>query len=177
VELPEHWLWNNGSQEPGPAVLFDLDGVLANATARQHLLESSPPNWRAFFDAASEDTLIESSAALLDAIDPSLCVILLTGRPIRIREATTKWLNTHELRWDLLIMRNFGNYSKAREFKRETVQMLHKDGWELRLAFEDDAMICEMFEEQGVPCVYVHSGYYEQREVRFPSDAEAAGDD
>ncbi len=30
----------------------------------------------------------------------------------------------------------------------------------LQLALEDDRRNLEMFEEEGVPCLYVHSGYY-----------------
>jgi hypothetical protein len=31
------------------------------------------------------------------------------------------------------------------------------------LAFEDDPRNVEMFRQEGVPCVYLHSGYYEGR--------------
>ena len=34
-------------------------------------------------------------------------------------------------------------------------------GFDLRLAFEDDRRNLEMFHEEGLPCVYIHSGYYE----------------
>ena len=30
-----------------------------------------------------------------------------------------------------------------------------------RLAFEDDPRNVHMFHTQGVPCIYIHSGYYE----------------
>jgi hypothetical protein len=32
---------------------------------------------------------------------------------------------------------------------------------ELCLAFEDDPRNVEMFRRSGVPCVYIHSGYYD----------------
>ena len=31
----------------------------------------------------------------------------------------------------------------------------------LRLAFEDDPRNVHMFHAEGVPCIYIHSGYYE----------------
>jgi hypothetical protein len=34
-------------------------------------------------------------------------------------------------------------------------------GFELRLAFEDDRRNVDMFHAEGVPCVYIHSGYYD----------------
>ncbi len=147
---------------PGPAVLVDIDGVLSDATNRQHFLEDqSNRNWRAFFDACGDDPLIEEVARLLELLDGDLSVVLLTGRPVRVQPQTLAWLDRYGVRWDLLIMRNVGDYSAAREFKRGTVSELRTHGFDLRLAFEDDRRNLEMFHEEGVPCVYIHSGYYE----------------
>jgi phosphoglycolate phosphatase-like HAD superfamily hydrolase len=158
---PANWLWRAEPVEPGPAVIFDIDGVLSDAGTRQHFIESGRRNWDAFFDACGDDPLIEDVATLLHLLDPSLQVILLTGRPLRVQPQTKAWLKRYELRWDLLIMRDFGDYSRAREFKRETVDDLRKYGFDLQLAFEDDRRNLEMFRAEGVPCVYIHSGYYD----------------
>ena len=34
-------------------------------------------------------------------------------------------------------------------------------GFELKLCFEDDLRNVEMFRAEGVPSLYIHSGYYE----------------
>ena len=88
-------------------------------------------------------------------------VVLLTARPIRVQPQTLGWLTRYQLRWDLLIMRDFGDYDASREFKRRTVYELRDYGFDLRLAFEDDRRNYDMFHREGVPCVYIHSGYYE----------------
>jgi len=41
------------------------------------------------------------------------------------------------------------------------VQDLRTYGFDLRLAFEDDPSNHAMYVAAGVPCVYIHSGYYE----------------
>ena len=56
---------------PGPAVVFDLDGVLSDAASRQHYLEGPWRDWDAFFEACGEDPLIEEVARLLDLLDPA----------------------------------------------------------------------------------------------------------
>jgi len=146
----------------GDAVLVDIDGVLSDATGRQHFLDDGPKrNWRGFFDACGEDALIGEVALLIELLDPALGVVLLTGRPVRVRDLTLAWLDRFGVRWDLLIMRNAGDYAAAREFKRQTVRELRDFGFNLRLAFEDDRRNLEMLHEEGVPCVYIHSGYYE----------------
>jgi len=162
VERP-HWQWRDGDKQPGPTVVFDIDGVLSDAAGRQHFLEADEGgnrDWRGFFDACGDDPLIEEVARLTDLLDHDLLLVLLTGRPDRVRPQTTAWLERYHLRWDLLIMRSHGDYSWAREFKRETVHDLRADGFDLRLAFEDDPRNRDMFHSENVPCIYIHSGYY-----------------
>ena len=161
---PDAWVWREGPVEGGPAVVFDLDGVLADAAARQHLLggPGSPRrDWGAFFDAAGEDELIEEVARLTELLDPRLALVLLTARPVRIRDLTLAWLGRHGLRWDLLVMRADRDFSPSPEMKRAAVRHLQSAGLDLRLAFEDDRRNVEMFHAEGVPCIYIHSGYYE----------------
>jgi hypothetical protein len=143
-------------------VVFDLDGVLSDAASRQHFIEGpGRRDWHAFFEACGDDRLIEEVAQLLSLLDPSLSVVLLTGRPMRVKPQTLAWLDRYALRWDVLIMRDFGDYSAAREFKQRTVGELRGSGAELLLAFEDDRRNLEMFRSEGVPCLYIHSGYYD----------------
>jgi phosphoglycolate phosphatase-like HAD superfamily hydrolase len=160
--IPHNWQWRKDPIGPGPAVVFDIDGVLSDAASRQHYLEG--PGWRdwdAFFEACGDDPLIEEIARLLELLDPSLHIVLLTGRPIRVQPQTLAWLERYDLRWDLLIMRDYGDYSAAREFKQWTVGELRDYGLELVLAFEDDRRNTDMFRRENVPCVYIHSGYFD----------------
>lgn len=159
--MGEMWRWRERPLAPGPAVVFDMDGVLADAANRQHFLEGARRDWDAFFDACGEDPLIEEVGRLAELLDPGLAVVLLTGRPLRVELQTLAWLARFALRWDLLIMRDYGDYSAAREFKRRTVAELRAYGFDLRLAVEDDRRNLEMFQAEGVPCLYIHSGYYD----------------
>ena len=158
---PDNWCWHGDELPGGAAVVFDIDGVLSDAVSRQHFLERGRRDWDAFFDACGEDPLIEEVATLLHLLDDSLHVVLLTGRPVRVRPQTLAWLKRYDLRWDLLIMRDFGDYSAARQFKRFTVHDLRQHGFDLKLAFEDDRRNAEMFRGEGIPCVYIHSGSYD----------------
>jgi phosphoglycolate phosphatase-like HAD superfamily hydrolase len=158
---PDNWLLR-APLEPGRAVVFDMDGVLSDAASRQHYIEGpGRRNWDAFFAACGDDALIDDVAQLLHLLDESLQIILLTGRPLRVQPQTLAWLERYKLRWDLLIMRDWGDYMAAREFKQWTVEDLRRVGFELVLAFEDDRRNLEMFRAEGVPCVYIHSGYYD----------------
>lgn len=156
-----HWHWRDAPVPPGPAVVFDMDGVLSDAAGRQHLLERPRRDWDAFFEAVGDDELIDEVARLLDVLDDDLVIVLLTARPIRVQRQTLGWLERHALRWDLLVMREWGDYGASRDYKRDAVHDLRAHGFDLRLAFEDDRRNVDMFHAEGVPCIYIHSGYYE----------------
>jgi len=162
VDVPDNWCWNGQPREPGAAVVFDLDGVLSDAAGRQHLLERPFRDWDAFFAACGDDPLIDEIARLAACLDPTLRTVLLTARPMRVQPQTLGWLARNpELRWDLLIMRDYGDYVMSSQFKRGTVDELRAYGFDLRLAFEDDRRNVDMFRGEGIPCVYIHSGYYD----------------
>ena len=158
---PGHWRWRDGPVPPGPAVVFDMDGVLSDATRRQHFLEAPHRDWDAFFEACGDDELIDDVARLLDLLDEEHAVVLLTARPLRVRPQTLAWLARYRLRWDLLIMRDWGDYTASRWFKQDAVMALRDLGFDLRLAFEDDRRNVEMFHAESIPCIYIHSGYYD----------------
>ena len=161
MRAPDNWNWRDGPVEPGPAAVVDIDGVLSDASRRQHNLESPRRDWRSFFDACGEDPVIEEMKVLLDLLDPDLRIVLLTARPERLHHLTEAWLRRYQIRWDVLIMRGWGDYERSRDFKKATVGELRYYGFELQLAFEDDRRNVEMFRREGVPCVYFHSGYYD----------------
>jgi len=161
-----NWTWNTATPSPhrsGEAVIFDIDGVLSDAAGRQHFLDRGQGrrDWGAFFEACGDDQVIEEIARLLELLNPSLAVILLTGRPHRVQAQTLAWLQRYGLRWDLLVMRSRGDYAQVTEFKQAVVRDLRAYGFDLRLAFEDDPSNHAMYVAAGVPCVYIHSGYYE----------------
>jgi hypothetical protein len=157
----DNWHWRAGPVEPGPTIVFDMDGVLSDAAGRQHYLEWPTRDWEAFFAACGDDALIDEVARLLDVISSEHRIVLLTARPIRVQAQTLAWLRRYELRWDLLVMRSAWDYESSRDFKRRSVDELRGYGFDLRLAFEDDRRNYLMFHQEGVPCIYIHSGYYD----------------
>ncbi|MBW8825858.1 MAG: hypothetical protein JF603_05855 [Acidobacteria bacterium] len=157
-----HWRWRAEPIDGGEAVVFDLDGVLSDATERQHLLDDRRPGrWQRFFAEAGNDSLIEELARLTELIDPAMVLVLLTARPTTIRDITVEWLERHGLRWDLLVMRPEGDYMPSPDAKRMAVHELRNHGFDLRLAIDDDRRNVDMFHREGIPCIYIHSGYYE----------------
>jgi HAD superfamily, subfamily IIIB (Acid phosphatase) len=163
-QVRANWRWRQADGSDfvaSDAVIFDIDGVLSDAAGRQHFIESGNWDWSAFFEACGDDPVIEEVARLLELLDSSLAVILLTGRPLRVQPQTLAWLTRYGLRWDLLVMRDRGDYAQVTAFKQGVVHDLRQRGFNLRLALEDDPSNHAMFVAADIPCVYIHSGYYD----------------
>ncbi len=76
-------------------IAFDIDGVLADARHREHHLARRPKDWEGFFAEARQDEPIAAGRqALLDALEGET-VVLISGRPERLRQATVDWLAEH----------------------------------------------------------------------------------
>jgi HAD superfamily, subfamily IIIB (Acid phosphatase) len=159
-DLGSNWCYRTEGLVPGRCVVFDIDGVLSDAVGRQHFIEQGRGDWNAFF-ACGEDPVIAEIERLLELLDASLQVVLVTGRPRRVRPQTLAWLERYGLRWDLLIMRDWGDYSFVSSYKQGVVEELRAQGFEILLALEDDPQNHAMYVAEGIPCVYIHSGYYE----------------
>lgn len=162
-DIPKNWQWRDNPIDGGRAVVFDIDGVLSNAEERQSLIAGPKADWKAFFEACGNDETIPGPCRLLDLLSPDVARILVSGRPLQVREETLDWLDRKKLPWDLLIVRDRGEYSDSKQFKQQTVRRLRVMGFDIALALEDDPLIKEMFEEEDIPCMYVHSGYYNER--------------
>jgi hypothetical protein len=143
-------------------VLVDIDGVLSDASGRQHHLKNPEGrrDWRGFFGAVGEDQPLTAVPALLGLLDPTLTVVLLSARPAWVFELTVDWLHRHTMRWDLLILRDDDELTQASDFKRGVLGELREMGWQIALAIDDDERIIEMYTEEQQPALYVHSGYY-----------------
>lgn len=158
----DNWDWHDGAVSTGDVVLVDVDGVIADGNHRQRFLQDGRKEWDNFFNACHDDTPLENEIAMINTLDPATAVFLLTARPHQLRDKTLAWLEPLDLRWDALIMRGKkdGRLSSP-QFKQRSVRQVRKQGYNPLVAFDDDMRNVEMFRAEDVPCVYIHSGYYE----------------
>ena len=160
--LPAHWTWRDGPKQPQEAAIVDIDGVLADASHRQWHLDGPVRDWVGFFAAAGGDALLAHHADLVRCLDAQLQVVLLTARPFRLRALTLEWIEHHGLRWDLLALRGPAqDMTHSVRFKRDSLALLRSFGFTPSFALEDDPRIVEMYAAEALPCLYVHSGYYD----------------
>lgn len=147
---------------PIRAVLWDLDGTLADDRARAHHVEveaGKARDWESYFDAIEEDPPIAASIAILGALrKDGLRVVYLTGRPEYTRAKTERWLKANGLdEYDLLLMRPEGDRRAAGDFKVEVVASL-REKYELVCAFEDRIDVAESLRRAGTPVFLYGAG-------------------
>ncbi len=135
--------------------------MLSDASGRQYHLHGAERDWSAFFEASVDDPPIPEGIRLVERLCDGRTVVLLTARPAGLADTTLAWLDRHGIRWDLLAMRRDGDRGSSPDVKRALLADLRADGYEPALAVDDDPRNLVMYCCEGVPTVYVHSGYYD----------------
>lgn len=121
-------------------VVLDIDGVLADASHRQHFVESRPKNWAAFFAAVGEDPVIEAGRARLLAESAVAEVVLLSGRPEHTRAATAAWLLRNGMGEPRLFLRPDSDHRPAAELKADLIASVGEPA-DLRAVIDDDESV------------------------------------
>ena len=146
---------NGAVRLPGAAVIVDIDGVLADTSARQHLLDrpGGGRDWDAFFAAAGDDLPFSEVPAMVRDLPADTTVVLVSGRPDWLADLTVDWLTRHDVRWDLLAVRRRGDRTAANRFKRAVLAGVRAVGFTVTTAFDDDSRVTAMYAAEGVPAV------------------------
>ena len=146
---------NGAARPPGRAVIVDIDGVLADTSARQHLLErpGGGRNWDAFFAAAGDDLPYSVVPAMTRDLPTDTVAVLVSGRPDWLADLTVDWLTRHGLRWDLLLVRRRGDRTGAARFKRAVLSSIRDTGFSVAMAVDDDERVTTMYAAEGIPTV------------------------
>ena len=170
MSTPDNWYFRDSATDGaspagGPLVILDLDGIISDASHRQHFLRGAFKDFRGFFTAAPDDPPYETGLALAASIADDHTVAILTARPHYMVDDTRSWLAAHDVRHDLLILRperGRGSRGASADFKRHELSRLRAAGYQIMAAIDDDERIIEMYRSEGVFALYVHSGYYER---------------
>jgi hypothetical protein len=140
--------------------IFDLDGTLADCEHRRHLVEAG--KWDEFYLACDQDKpmdhIVKVASILADACYP---IFILSGRSDIAREKTETWLrnlNGSVSCYDRLYMRKHGDYTPDDVLKKQWLDEIRAEGWNVVMAFDDRDKVVAMWRANGVPCAQVAPG-------------------
>jgi hypothetical protein len=121
--------------------VVDIDGVLADAGHRQHLVEARPKDWDAFFAAVGADAAIPGGLSLLRELAEQHEVVLLSGRPERTRTDTEQWLAGQGITGLRLVLRPDADHRPAATLKADLIRGIGTPDTVAVVVDDDDSVV------------------------------------
>lgn len=153
------------SQRYRSAVIFDIDGTLADCTHRRHLVDlrempaefMGKKNWPEFKKRAALDPVHEPVRKLLLQLQPLNHIVLCTGRDESQRDHTASWLKNNQIPYSAMFMRAELDYRVDAIVKRELLDRIREiyDPW---LVVDDRDSVVAMWREAGLTCLQCAPG-------------------
>jgi len=136
------------------AIIVDMDATLCFNT-----------NGRPFFgNGASEgmkdDIPNEPILKLVDILKSYYHIIILTGRDESCREATTKWLESHSIIPEMILMRKEGDMSPGQNMKYKAYKEYIEGKYFVDFVLEDSTKVVNMWREIGLTCLQPNEGKF-----------------
>lgn len=136
------------------AVIFDIDGTLADLTHRLHHVKGSHKNYDKFFETVHLDAPIGDIIHLADVLNNADKVILLvSGRPEKTRQATEKWMQDNGVHYHGLFMRPDNDFRPDYIVKSQILDGILAEGFEIDFVVDDRPSVVAMWRERGLTCL------------------------
>ena len=145
-----------------PAVIFDMDGTLADVSGIRHFLrgikKTGKPDKN--FDRFHEEGVnVPPHQWVVDALktykDNGFQIIIVTARMYKWRHQTAWFLGLNDIPSDALFMRTNGDQRADVIIKREIYNRIVELGYDVYRAFDDNPNIIALWDELGIPCTIV----------------------
>lgn len=145
------------------AIIVDIDGTVADCTARLHHIKGVNRNWGKFWQGMENDLPIQHVITLVqafeayrrDAFGQHIEIIVVTARDKSVQQQTIDWLRANGVPYDQLYMREANDFRKDAIVKKELLDQIRAKGYEVMFALEDRDHNVEMFRANNVPCLQV----------------------
>lgn len=141
------------------AVIFDIDGTLADTEHRKRHVEQRPKDWKSWNAAMHLDGQRPAIIKLAQELSKTHRLLLCTGRQEEHRKVTCKWLaETADLWFSELYMRATGDYRDDAIVKSEMLDRILADGFKPWLVVDDRSKVVTMWRERGLDCLQCAPG-------------------
>lgn len=140
------------------AVIFDVDGTIANNDHRRAWVQTKPKNWKAYNATMSEDRPIENIINLANILHAHYNIIIVTARSDDHEDTTRNWLQRHNVKHDFIYFRKDKDYRDDSIVKSEILDIILEHGHEPVMVFDDRNKVVNMWRERGLQCLQVAPG-------------------
>jgi beta-phosphoglucomutase-like phosphatase (HAD superfamily) len=144
------------------AVIFDMDGTLADVSSIRHHLtafdESKRRVVKHFDKFHSESVNVPPHTHVVNAAQVAHMlghkILIVTARKHMWRHQTAWWLAMHGVPSDMLIMRGDMDQRKDYLVKKDMLATI-KQAYNVIHAWDDNPSIIKLWTEEGIPCTIV----------------------
>lgn len=143
------------------AVIFDMDGTLADCSHRLHWVRGAEKkNWKRFFEGVSQDEPRPEIVRLAQELSQNNAIIIASGRPENLRKATIAWLEKYEVPFDAVFLRPEGDFRKDGEVKAEMIEFIRAQNFNPWLSIDDRQSAVDAWRSLGICCLQCDEGDY-----------------
>lgn len=140
------------------AVIFDMDGTLANVSSIRHYLkrwdESKGRSVKDFNAFHAESVNVPPHSHVVNAAQVAhmlgKAVLIVTARRWMWRDHTAWWLAMHDVPSDMLMMRDDNDNRPDYEVKRDMLATI-RNAYNVIHAWDDNPSIVQLWNEERIP--------------------------
>lgn len=137
------------------AVIWDVDGTVANLDHRLHNVVGKIKNYDKFYEHVDKDLPYKDMFRLLDELSIMNDIVFCSGRMEFTREKTEIWIKNH-LVFPIpfkLYMRPDNDTRPDYVIKKELLDQIILDGYDPWLVIDDRTSVVKMWRENGLRCL------------------------
>lgn len=145
------------------AVVFDIDGTIADNSHRKHFVEQKPKDWKAYNALMDRDKPINDIIDILWVLkDAGHTIVLCTGREEVYRQTTMEWLEDQRIADKIsdIYMRPEKDYRSDAVVKVELLKQIEKDYGRPYLWFDDRQQVVDAIRAEGIRVLQVAPGNF-----------------
>ena len=138
------------------AVIFDIDGTLADSRHRLQYIEQQPKQWDKFFSESLKDRYIpDVYIEYKKHKKAGNKIMILTGRPEVQRTITEEWLYKKDIRYDELYMcPNKLTNTPQHEVKEALILSLILQ-YKIYAAYDDNKYMQDIYKKLNIKFYYI----------------------
>ena len=140
------------------AVIFDMDGTLADVSSIRHYLKPNINHGKDFDRFHMESVNVPPHDYVVNAAQVAYIlghsILIVTARKHMWRDQTAWWLAMNRVPSDMLMMRGNNDHRKDYEVKKDMLNTIRK-AYNVIHAWDDNPNIIKLWEENGIPTTIV----------------------
>ena len=139
-------------------VIVDMDGTLADCSARRKFIADGRHDWENFEAHSFEDEPIWPIINLVAVLEQAgFRILIVSGRHIdKTGKDTVAWLEKYGIHYDHIFMRQSGDNRPDDIIKQEILDKLPKD--RISYVLDDRNQVVDMWRANGLTCLQVAPG-------------------